>query len=74
MYALAYKVGLFYPKSCPQKLGIISESGPLRNQEKIQKRMFSDQSYWLKVTVLLKKKPTCFQVGFLLFFRGMKIF
>ena len=53
----------FYPNSCPQKLGIISESGPLRNQEKIQKRMFSDQSYWLKVTVLLKKKPTCFQVG-----------
>ena len=36
--------------------------------------MFFDQFYWLKVTVLLKKKPTCFQVGFLLFFRGMKIF
>ena len=53
----------FYPKSCPQKLGIISELWPLRNQEKMQKRMFFDQFYWLKVTVLLKKKPTCFQVG-----------
>jgi len=29
----------------------------------MQKRVFFDQVYWLKVTVLLKKKPTCFQVG-----------
>jgi hypothetical protein len=35
----------------------------MSNQEKMQKRMFFDQLYWLKVTVLLKKKPTCFQVG-----------
>ena len=63
MYALAYKVGLFYPKSCPQKLGIISESGPLRNQEKIQKRMFFDQFYWQNITESNIKKPTCFQVG-----------
>ncbi|QIC75005.1 hypothetical protein FSC05_15200 (plasmid) [Acinetobacter indicus] len=63
LYSIEYIMQDFYPNSCPQKLGIISESGPLRNQEKIQKRMFFDQSYWLKVTVLLKKKPTCFQVG-----------
>ncbi|KCX50261.1 hypothetical protein J541_4573 [Acinetobacter pittii] len=40
----------------------------------MQNRMFFDQFCWLKVTVLLKKKPTCFQVGFLWFFRGMKNF
>jgi len=36
--------------------------------------MFFDQYYWLKVTVLLNKKPTCFQVGFLRFLRLVKIF
>ncbi|EXA84618.1 hypothetical protein J610_3905 [Acinetobacter sp. 723929] len=41
---------------------------------KNEKRMFFDRFYWLKVTVLLKKKPTCFPVGFLWFFRGMKNF
>ncbi|RQL71628.1 hypothetical protein BJI62_19330 [Acinetobacter pittii] len=46
----------------------------MRNQEKMKKRMFFDRFYWLKVTVLLKKKPTCFPVGFLWFFRGMKKF
>ncbi|EXT52259.1 hypothetical protein J595_04078 [Acinetobacter sp. 1592897] len=30
----------------------------------MQKRIFFDQLYWLKVTFLLKNKPTCFQVGF----------
>ncbi|EXI11229.1 hypothetical protein J610_4052 [Acinetobacter sp. 723929] len=34
---------------------------------KNEKRMFFDQFYWLKVTDLLNKKPTCFQVGFLSF-------
>jgi hypothetical protein len=35
----------------------------LEKSGKNAKRMFFDQFYWLKVTVLLKKKPTCFQVG-----------
>ncbi|EPR81837.1 hypothetical protein L289_3455 [Acinetobacter gerneri DSM 14967 = CIP 107464 = MTCC 9824] len=37
-------------------------------------RLNINQFYWQEVSELLKKKPTCFQVGFLWFFRGMKKF
>ena len=37
-------------------------------------RVFFGQFYWLKVTNLFNKKPTCFKVGFFRFLRSVKFF
>jgi hypothetical protein len=41
-------------------LGIISELTLEKSGKNAKKNVF-DQPYWLKVTFLLKKKPTCFK-------------
>lgn len=49
-----------YPKIYPQKLWIISEIWPLRNQGKLKFCSINNQNYWQKLPILLKKKATCF--------------
>ncbi|PWB15505.1 hypothetical protein DCO44_06250 [Acinetobacter sp. AM] len=56
----------------PQKLQIISRAGGIR--EKLKYERFFDQLYWLKVTNLLNKMPTCFKVGILCIFNLGDIF
>jgi hypothetical protein len=63
-----------YPKVYPQKLRIISEVQALIKFKKLQNRLLFKQNYWQELSKPLIKKPTCFCVGFLLFFRVMKIF
>ena len=58
-----------YPKSCPQKLGMNLILKGIYLIGNCVFFFFFNQFYWQEVSNLLKKKPTCFKVGFLLFFR-----
>ena len=50
----------FYPKSCPQKLGIVSAVDGLINHNNASFWLNIDRFYWQEVSNLLIKKPTCF--------------
>ena len=67
-------LAVFYPKSCPQKLGIIWAVDELINHNNKSFWLNIDRFYWRNISELRIKKPTCFQVGFLTFLRSVKFF
>jgi hypothetical protein len=56
------------PKFYPQEMGIILNIQALIKFKKSQNRLLFKQFYWRNISKPPKKKPTCFKVGFFLFF------